>query len=66
MSSKIVMGSTGKSICCDLWISGKVIERQNTSKMILGGPSCTKTDPWWSTVPPKIKLKTIEIQKSEK
>ena len=50
----------------DLGISGKVTERQNTSKMILGGPSCPQTDPWWSTVPPKIKWKTIEVQKFKK
>ena len=41
----------------DFLISGKVTERQNTSKMILGGPSCPPTDPWLSTVPPTNTMK---------
>ena len=53
---------TLKNWILDLGISWKVTWRQNAFKMILGGPSCLQTDPWWSMVPPKIKIKTIEFQ----
>ena len=66
ISSNTVTGNARKVEFHDFWISWKVTWTQNTSKIAPGGPSCLQTDPWWSTVPPKIKLRTIENHKNEK